>query len=152
MCDICGEREGKLHVFQFIEGKQKELYVCYECAATVGIGEQLGNERVVLESSMALEHKCPLCGWRLKDIIDTGMLGCPNCYDEFRQEVVPLLKHFHGENCLRENLEIHTEKKLTTLQWQLRRAVNEERFEDAAYFRDLIGRIEKKKPFKSGQG
>lgn len=26
---------------------------------------------------------CPVCGRRLSEFIETGMLGCANCYDEF---------------------------------------------------------------------
>ncbi|MCD6418211.1 UvrB/UvrC motif-containing protein [bacterium] len=142
ICDVCGEREGVITVVQYIGGVRKKLFVCLECAAKVGVDEQLADEQVVIESAQELEHTCPMCGWKLKDVVDTGMLGCPNCYEEFYDEVVPLLEHFHGRGCLKRNVSIALRKDLTTLQWQLRKAVDEERFEDAAYFRDLIKKVE----------
>lgn len=142
LCDVCEERKGEVHIVQYIGGVRKELFVCYKCAAKVGIDEQLGGESVLLESSLELEHRCPQCGWQLKDIVDTGMLGCPYCYDEFADEVQPLMKHFHGEKCIVRSARPDTAHKLSMLQWRLRKAVDEERFEEAAQIRDLIQQIE----------
>ncbi len=33
------------------------------------------------------EKICPNCGMRLSYFLDTGMLGCPSCYDAFAPEI-----------------------------------------------------------------
>ncbi len=148
MCDICGERKSEVRVVQYVGGRRKELLLCRKCASTAGIDEQLGDEKIFLESNFEPTHSCPQCGWRLQDIIDTGMLGCPGCFDEFYNEVKPLIKHFHGDECLKGRTRLNRQIKISTLQWQLRKAVDEERFEDAAKIRDLIQKIEQGKNIK----
>ena len=144
-CEICKVNEGKINVVQFVCGKRKELFVCKDCALVAGINEQLEQVTLELESSRALEHVCPQCKWRLRDIIETGMLGCAYCYHEFIEEVRPIVEHFHGKKSFSAEEQTDNQKKLFALQWQLRKAVDEERFEEAANFRDMIKKFEKSK-------
>jgi len=144
ICDICGERSGEVHVVQYIDGKMKKLFACRKCAQTVGIVDQLSEGGVELETAFPLNHACPKCGWKLQDLINTGLLGCANCYIEFGSEIMPILSHFHGEISFYEPEKADPMQKLSLLHWQLRKAVDEERFEEAAQLRDMIQNIEKK--------
>ena len=39
---------------------------------------------------------CPVCGTRLSDFYNTYMLGCPECYRAFSDEIEASLKKVHG--------------------------------------------------------
>ena len=42
------------------------------------------------------EKYCSRCGRSLKSFFDTAMLGCPECYKSFREEVISALKKIQG--------------------------------------------------------
>lgn len=105
--------------------------------------------------------KCDSCGFSFNDIIDTGRYGCANCYDIFEDRMDPILKRLQGANRhngrlgkvsdnkvkFDKNTEASkTEKsdnKLEKLQEDLKKAIKEERYEDAAKIRDEIKKQEK---------
>ena len=39
---------------------------------------------------------CPKCGTKLSQFYRTYMLGCPNCYVAFSEQLTPVLKELHG--------------------------------------------------------
>ena len=39
---------------------------------------------------------CKSCGTRLSEFYETGMLGCPDCYNAFRTEIISALKKVQG--------------------------------------------------------
>lgn len=49
---------------------------------------------------------CEKCGTRLSSYYQTGMLGCPECYNAFRVEILSTLKDI-------QNSTEHTGKKLS---------------------------------------
>lgn len=107
--------------------------------------------------------KCDSCGSTFDDIINTGRYGCANCYDVFEDRMDPILKKLQGSN--RHNgrlgkisdnkikfekdiksdnkVEKVKENKLEKLQEDLKIAIKEERYEDAAKIRDEIKKEEK---------
>jgi len=100
--------------------------------------------------------KCDSCGSSFDDIINTGRYGCANCYDVFEDRMDPILKKLQGAN--RHNGRLgkisdnkikfeknesnksinNSENKLEKLQDDLKKAIKEERYEDAAKIRDKI--------------
>ena len=104
------------------------------------------------------ELKCDSCNSTFDDIINTGRYGCANCYDVFEDRMDPILKKLQGAN--RHNGRLgkisnnkvkfdNTEKsnniknELESLQDELKKAIKEERYEDAAKIRDKIKKEEK---------
>ena len=107
--------------------------------------------------------KCKNCGLTWDDFIHTGKFGCSNCYDEFESRIDPILQSFQGSNRhigrlgkvvkgnnIKENLDDKMEKedsnmgKIEKLKKDLKQAVKEERYEDAAKIRDEIKKEENK--------
>lgn len=44
------------------------------------------------------ENKCcPVCGTTLKGVYDTGMVGCPACYQAFAKELKAVIREMHGK-------------------------------------------------------
>lgn len=46
---------------------------------------------------MNTEKTCPSCGTKLSVFFETSMLGCPNCYRSFANELKPILREMHGK-------------------------------------------------------
>lgn len=107
--------------------------------------------------------KCNNCGFTFNDIADTGKLGCSNCYDVFEDRLDPIIRRVQGANrhagrvgkIIDEKIEKKIvdksnkdnritetkENKLKKLQEELKQAIKEERYEDAAKIRDEIKKI-----------
>lgn len=105
--------------------------------------------------------KCNSCNSSFDDIINTGRYGCPNCYDVFEERMDPILKKLQGAN--RHNgrlgkisdnkVKFESEEesslaktpkdKIEKLQNDLKLAIKEERYEEAAKIRDQIKKEEK---------
>ena len=100
--------------------------------------------------------KCDSCGSTFDDIINTGRYGCANCYDVFEDRMDPILKKMQGANRHNGRLgkvsdnsikfdkkeeqktQNSGDNKLEKLQEDLKQAIKEERYEDAAKIRDEI--------------
>lgn len=105
--------------------------------------------------------KCDSCNSTFDDIINTGRYGCANCYDVFEDRMDPILKKLQGANRhngrlgkisnnkmkFEKNEEITNENdykdRLEKLQEDLKRAIKDERYEDAAKIRDEIKKEER---------
>lgn len=103
------------------------------------------------------ELKCDNCNMTYNEFISQGKFGCPNCYDVFSDKIDSLLKRLHGSNkytgrrAINSSIEDNTEQenkesykgnvkdsKIEKLQKDLKKAIFEERYEDAAKIRDEI--------------
>ena len=102
------------------------------------------------------ELKCRKCGLSFDEFMHTGKFGCSNCYEEFETRIDPIIKNIQGSNrhigrigkITKEDEEIDKEviqenNELEDLKEKLKLAIQEERYEDAAKFRDEIKEIEK---------
>ena len=75
------------------------------------------------------QRECPHCGIKFVEFRNSGRLGCPHDYQEFREELLPLLENIHGEtrHCgktprrLPQNKQ--TQSELIQLRKQLQQAV-----------------------------
>lgn len=184
LCQNCGKNEANVRYTQIINGVKKEMILCEECSKALGVGNMdfsmpisfssfLGDffddEKEFLPSFMAPEKLiCDKCGMTYDDFINTGKLGCENCYEIFSSKIDPVLKNIHGLNrhvgrgiparlnektenvnsgIKNKNVEASTvqpeDNKLNQLKNELKQAIQEERYEDAAKLRDEIKKIEK---------
>lgn len=112
--------------------------------------------------------QCDNCGMTYNDFANTGKFGCSNCYDVFENILDPVLKNIHGSSThvgRRSRLSAsekekvaedvkkaksnkskveNTEKvddkqeKIDKLNKELKQAIKDERYEDAAKIRDQI--------------
>ncbi len=106
--------------------------------------------------------KCDNCNLTYDEFVNQGKFGCPECYNVFSNKIDSLLKRIHGSNEYRgrralnsavedfdnfeqENKkEVKEETKLEKLQKDLKKAIADERYEDAAKIRDEIKELENK--------
>lgn len=104
--------------------------------------------------------RCKRCNSTFDDFIKTGKFGCENCYSTFEEKIDPLLKSIQGDNrhvgrlgkVSEEMLNNNDEKEIikenyklgqiNELKRQLKIAIKEEKYEDAASLRDKIKELE----------
>jgi protein arginine kinase activator len=157
-CQRCA-KAATLHITEVVSEEQfEELHLCEECANKYlyepqqkGAGQKTGSAGQAEESDEASalnQRECPLCGIKFVEFRNSGRLGCPHDYQEFREELAPLLENIHGEtrHCgktprrMPQNRE--TQSELIQLRKQLQQAVSKEAYEEAARLRDRIRRLE----------
>ena len=89
-----------------------------------------------------------MCGIKFVEFRNSGRLGCPHDYQEFREELTPLLENIHGDTRhagktpRRQPQARQNQSELTRLRRQLQNAVSQEAYEEAAKLRDQIRTLE----------
>ena len=159
-CEICGRYPARIQVTEIRNGRRKTLNLCGFCAAGRGILASLDSGQAtnqIWDVFMAGQHKeaeessslaCPQCGRTFMNFEKTGRLGCPECYQTFMGDMTRILHSYHGSSQHRGKVPFRAQRRIQ-LRQRLRRsrealqlAVNEERYEDAARFRDEVGDLE----------
>ncbi len=101
------------------------------------------------------ELRCKKCNMSYNEFLSNGKFGCEECYKTFGNKIDIMLKRMQGtdryldkkannkegnriEEIKNENVEEKTNSKLEKLQIELKEAIKEERYEDAAKIRDEI--------------
>ena len=156
-CHKC-TKPATYHITEVVSDEHyEELHLCEECyhkffyepqqAGSVQKGEGGAFEESE-EANLLNQRECPICGIKFVEFRNSGRLGCPHDYQEFREELAPLLENIHGEtrHCgktprrLPQNKQTQTE--LIQLRKQLQQAVTREAYEEAASIRDRIRKLE----------
>ncbi len=142
----------KIILSNFLETKENyELFK--EKIAHLNLGEYIdsflfNNKLTKSEKINHIIYEFFEPGSTLKDIVDFGRVGCSDCYDKFEDRLAPSIEKIHGNvKHIGKNVtytETTNNKKqtvndtLTQLKEELKQAVKEQRFEDAAVIRDKI--------------
>lgn len=153
-CQRC-TKAATMHITEVLtEDQFEELHLCEECAqkylyepptkkqakeAAVATGE---------DEFGAMSQACSVCGIKFVEFRNSGRLGCPHDYSEFREELLPLLENIHGDTRhtgkapRRLPQTRKTQGELLQLRKQLQQAVTREAYEEAAALRDKIRHLE----------
>ncbi len=153
LCNICNERDAMLLVQQVSIGGKKEIHLCPQCAKSRGIDvaeTKIGSSIETLINSVSMNTRCCyVCGKSYNDIKKSGLLGCPECYIAFNEEIKTQLikkgaglpytgsmpkKLAHFRSMLTDRIEI--QKKLDD-------SVEHENFEKAAMYRDFLKTLDR---------
>jgi protein arginine kinase activator len=152
-CQKC-PNAATLHITEIVsEDHVEELHLCEVCAHKYLYEPQKPGggkpaPAAADDEEPALNRECEHCGIKFVDFRNTGRLGCPCDYQEFREELAPLLENIHGEtrHCGKSPRRLPqtklTQSELVQLRKQLLQAVNKEAYEEAARLRDRIRRLE----------
>jgi len=163
-CQICHKNEANIKFTHIINGVKSETYLCRHCAEEQGMNNPFFAMQPLLEQIIlgmiqekkqkALSRKtysqkiCTSCGLSFQNFLDSGRLGCPNCYTSFREELKPLLRRIHGtirqeRSRKKPQVKIGRKRILERLKQELTMAVEEEEFEKAAVLRDRMRELER---------
>ena len=157
-CQKC-QNTATLHITEVLSENQfEELHLCEQCAhkylyetqtksqsPKTALAEQLSETE---PTPLIAQHECSTCGMNFTEFRNSGRLGCPNDYSEFREELIPLLENIHGETKhvgkmpRRLPHTKQTQTELMHLRNRLKQEITKENYEEAARIRDRIKDLE----------
>ena len=173
LCNKCQKKEATCFIEKNINGKVTKLALCRDCAEKsdefkfdpfdgLNMFNNFFGIPVKTLNNGVSEKRCTLCASTFEDLVNSGKVGCAECYKVFADELAPTIKRIHGarthigrrpravtpdsnsdntENAVEDSKD--DEKKiLKQLKRDLSDAVKREEYEKAAELRDKIKNIE----------
>lgn len=169
-CENCGQRPATIHQTIIMNGAKQQSHLCEVCARErhqedfLGQGNFsfpnlsiqqllnsfLGQDFVTtppIQQRQAEPH-CPTCGMTYSEFVDSGRLGCAQCYESLDPQLSPLIKRIQGTTQhtgkapKRTGGVLRKRRELASHKQQLQEAVVRENFEEAARLRDRIKEME----------
>ena len=162
LCEECKVNEATYTLSVMMGDEITTRHLCGDCMARMNMTLSAGNIKSLLSSILSAitgndtsvapqqEVVCPRCHTTLSQFTKTGHLGCPGCYEAFREQLQPMLLQIHGrvQHAGRQPLCTEDAQRTRTRQEQLTRlmeqAVALEDFETAAQLRDQLRALAKK--------
>lgn len=168
-CQKCNDSPAVVKLVTIKNNDITEYHLCQECAQEISlIKHPKVDEQMNMTLSGILSHLldaqktketeesgsgasdlvCKNCGLSLETFQQSFLLGCAECYDTFREQLIPLIRKIHGsiqhtgKTPVRLKNYIKANKKITALKEQLEDAVMNEDYEHAAKLRDMIHELE----------
>lgn len=164
ICQKCHKNLSSVRYAEVVDGKVNDLHLCVDCMkkyqddATTGF-ELSGPLRAPAKHSAARgstpdsttiqKRVCRQCGAVLKEVLKTGRVGCPSCYENFSEQLYPMLRGLHtamrhrgkmpqinNDDRERSRVELQGKRAL------LRSALKLENYEEAAKLRDEVRALE----------
>jgi protein arginine kinase activator len=101
------------------------------------------SAKSLLMPSIGQTKACPSCGFTSEDLRKTGRLGCPDCYAVFSEMLADVINDCQkGTQHIGKIPRSHKSLRQKMLRDLLQKAVESERFEDAAQLRDQLKLLE----------
>ena len=148
-CDLC-EQPAIYHDVRIVNGVHSTVHLCHEHAIEAGINLGPVDVSVVLEipqfvEEMSSTNACPDCGMTIAQYKKSALLGCPTCYEAFREQlahIIAKVQSNHSQHVGRAPSQISPQAdrhlKVRRLLKQLESAVIQEKYEHAASLRDQL--------------
>ncbi len=156
LCEKCGKNSATVMYTQIVNGQKSTLNICSQCASQESIFDNFGSLLSFGTRPASKNTVCSVCKMTLSEFSRKGRMGCGECYNTFRAQASAMLKKIHGTSKHVTANEQQEEKKpvakknlLEELKAQLKEAIEEENFEEAAVLRDKIREEEKKGEVKN---
>ena len=154
-CQKC-IKPATLHITEVVTQEQcEEIHLCEDCAKKYLYPAVAAANPGKKSKSMASESfddpgskQCTACGIKFAEFRNSGRLGCPHDYDEFAEELVPLLESIHGDTQHHGKAPDRIPKdkagqlELAQLRRKLQQSIQSEQYEEAARIRDRIREME----------
>ena len=163
-CEMCGKKPAVVLFTQIVKNEKSVLHLCEECAKARGLPVSAkaiaGSVKDLLAGALAAAPSeeegeeaaggCPSCGLSYAQFKAKGRLGCGGCYCAFSKPLERLLKNIHGSTSHTGKVPasqqeiVKRRQEIAALRGALERAVQREKFEEAARLRDRIAAMEQK--------
>jgi len=162
LCEECKVNEASYTLSVMVGDEVTTRHLCGDCMAKMNMNIASGNIKSLLSSILSAitgndtpeekqqEVVCPRCHTTLSQFTKSGHLGCPMCYEAFREQLQPMLLQIHGRVqhagrqplCTEDaQLQRSRQEELTR---QMEQAVALEDFETAAVIRDQLKALAEK--------
>ncbi|MCY6371591.1 UvrB/UvrC motif-containing protein [Clostridium ganghwense] len=170
LCDVCKKNEATIHITKIINGVKQEIKLCPECA---GKSEEfnivpdmdiitpfsfqnilsglMDYVNIPSKNNKSVVLTCKNCGATYREFKEKGLLGCSQCYENFKPTIMSVIKGVQsnaehvGKIPRKSGKDIVQRQRLLKLKEELQKAVAMEEYERAAEIRDEIREIEKDK-------
>jgi protein arginine kinase activator len=167
ICENCNQRPSKVTVTQVQNGEQVQRHFCEVCAQKLhpfhtdfqqdplSLHQLLSNWFGVQENAQVQQRPlpkpqaCHSCGWTFRQFLNQGKFGCATCYESFHEQLPSVFKRLHNGNvkhvgkapgAFGQTLQI--KKQIETIRIQMKSAIEDENFEEAARLRDEARSLE----------
>ncbi len=158
-CEKCKQKEANVRIVKVVNNQKQEVFLCQDCAAkensflfsnsSFSVSDFLSSfmnyspsQKPMIKSDL----ECSKCNLTWDDFRTGSRLGCDNCYETFKDKLMPIIRQIHGQvehqghiPPLEGMQKIHRVKKLKE---SLQLAIIDERYEEAAKIRDEIKSLE----------
>ncbi len=102
MCDICGKNPATQRVINFTNTKKEVQDICDDCfhkrqqgvIFTIIKGVEKSAEPVKAEIP---QRVCRVCGTTAAGFMQTGLVGCDNCYVDLAPEILQMIRATQGQ-------------------------------------------------------
>jgi len=145
---------------EVVDGNVSEQHLCADCLARQQAEGETGFELSGSAPTPRLRHNaaatdttmpqrsCRACGIELRDVVQSGRVGCSVCYESFGDQLETVLRGMHvalrhrGKVPHRDDAREQRRADLQTKRALLRSALKTENYEEAAKLRDTIRSLE----------
>ena len=176
LCEVCHEKEATVRITRIHNGNSETHNLCQDCANRFGqedpeaqdlskaifkllagaLMKHIGSQNQGSEEDERVKKlSCPNCGKTYGEILEDGLLGCPDCYETFEPQILPMIMRIQGADTHTgkksakarrkkapvnniENQKLSKKEELSYLKDRMKLAVSEENYEEAARLRDEI--------------
>lgn len=162
-CQNCGENAANLWVTKITEGQISKQHLCEECFRklsgyslpfTIALPMNIMNPFLSLTDNLkpvktAKFHVCKSCSTSWSDFLQSGSLGCPQCYQSFQKYLKPIIEDIHSSLTYKGKVpkrlpdEVRIQASLQQLKQKLFKSIDKENYEEAALIRDQIKELKK---------
>ncbi len=155
ICEKCGQNEATVVFTKVVDGEKTERNLCKACmmqeetsftAQLPGILSAFSSLLQDIQVSPVV--RCEKCGISWADFQKSGEVGCAECYNAFRSQLMPVLKRVHGNakhaGKIPRNAPEASRRRshAEDLRRRLNDAIGAERYEEAAKLRDELRALE----------
>lgn len=163
LCQSCKTQTATIHLTEITNGHRVETHLCQACAQKQGLAIQtqiplnellstllsVPPEAAGGPPSLQEQKACPSCGMTLQRFSKETLLGCPQDYDVFEKNLLPLIlrtQNDRSEHCGKVPADAgrvqEKQMRLAQLRRKLEEAVRREQYETAARLRDEIRKLQ----------
>ena len=160
-CQQCHKNFASVRYAEVVDGQVMDQHLCSECldkrkfAVKPGFEfskpspfMRKGKEPASRGTALFPMPVCRTCDSDLSTIRKSGLVGCADCYDTFRDQLTPVLAELHGATEHRgkvptlDDARARVRQDLDAKRSLLKRSLKAEKYEEAALLRDEIKAIE----------
>lgn len=150
LCENCKLNTATTHIKNTVNGVTGEYFLCPECAAKLGFNnfnffklDDFWNSLLNEPLNKKEIKRCKTCNTSFEEIVNSGKMGCADCYIEFRDEIMPTVLKIQGKSkhigvkpdTVADKAE---DNSIELLEKELKEAIENEEFEKAAKIRDEL--------------
>jgi protein arginine kinase activator len=165
LCQDCHKNLASVRYAEVVDGKVSEVHLCQECLGrrqeSVSSGFQFAKPTpfakkpagpvrasAAVADPVEARQSCTSCSTTLKQILETGRVGCSTCYASFPAQLESLLEGIHvalahrGKVPRLDDARARVRADLQSKRGLLKTALTTENYEEAAALRDEIRVLE----------